>query len=95
MECEFGYLHASIFSDISIRDFHDFHALDFEQEGIIQLSSLLPTSYPGHSILTEDTGKIIGEDDCRCGRLGKYFKVHGRIPNAEIRGCSDVYANSF
>ena len=95
MECEFGYLHASIFSDISIRDSYDFHVLDFEQEGIIHLSSLIPTSYPGHSILTEDTGKIIGEDDCRCGRLGKYFKVHGRIPNAEIRGCSDVYANSF
>jgi Acyl-protein synthetase, LuxE len=94
MECEFGYLHASIFSDIYIRDLYDFRILDFQKQGVIQLLSLLPTSYPGHSILTEDVGEIFGEDDCRCGRLGKYFKVYGRIPNAEIRGCSDVYANS-
>ena len=29
-----------------------------------QLISLIPHSYPGHSILTEDTGPIVGEDDC-------------------------------
>ena len=52
-------------------------------------------SYPGHSLLTEDEGILLGEDDCRCGRLGKYFKIVGRIKNAEIRGCSDTYANDF
>jgi hypothetical protein len=35
---------------------------------------------------------ILGEDDCPCGRKGKYIKVLGRIRNAEIRGCSDTYA---
>ena len=52
--------------------------------------SLLPTSYPGHNILTEDIGEIVGEDNCKCGKKGKYFLVHGRIKEAEIRGCSDV-----
>ena len=60
-------------------------------EGLIQLLSLIPKSYPGHSILTEDLGTIYGVDNCRCGRKGKYFKVHGRIKSAEIRGCSDTY----
>ena len=36
-------------------------------------SSLLPTSYPGYNILTEDIGVIAGEDDCKCGLKGKYF----------------------
>jgi hypothetical protein len=36
-------------------------------------------------------GMIIGEDDCGCGRLGRYFKVDGRIPTAELRGCSDTH----
>ncbi|MDP7040605.1 MAG: acyl-protein synthetase, partial [Myxococcota bacterium] len=53
--------------------------------------SLLPWSYPGHILLTEDEGEILGEDDCPCGRLGKYFKIHGRIAEAEIRGCSDTH----
>ena len=47
--------------------------------------------WPSIRILSEDTGEIIGEDDCSCGRLGKYFKVHGRVIDAEIRGCSDTH----
>ena len=95
MECENGNLHASIFSDIIIRRAHDFSIADVGEQGIIQTLSVLPTSYPGHSLLTEDEGIILGEDDCSCGRLGKYFKIMGRIKNAEIRGCSDTYANDF
>ena len=93
MECEAGYLHASIFSDIVIRDSAGFSSLGVGQEGLIQLVSLLPLSYPGHSILSEDIGELAGEDDCQCGRHGKYFVVHGRVKNAEIRGCSDTYAS--
>ena len=84
-----GYFHASIFSDIFIRD-KKFNVLKNKKKGLIQLMSLLPTSYPGHNILTEDIGEIIGEDNCKCGLKGKYFLVHGRIKEAEIRGCSDI-----
>ena len=92
MECEEGHLHASIFSDIIIRDHKDFRSVGKGEKGLIQLISLLPSSYPGHSILSEDMGELLGEDDCPCGRKGKYFKIHGRIKNAEVRGCSDTYA---
>ncbi len=95
MECEVGHLHASIFSDILIRNHRDFSSLPVGREGLVQLLSLLPLSYPGHSILTEDVGTILGEDDCPCGRKGKYFKIYGRIKNAEARGCSDTYATGF
>ena len=60
------------------------------ETGLIQTLSLLPISYPGHNILTEDIGIIHGVDDCKCGKKGKYFSVLGRVPNAELRGCSDV-----
>jgi len=95
IECEYGNLHTSIFSDIIIRRAYDFSIADCGEQGIIQTLSILPMSYPGHSLLTEDEGILLGEDDCRCGRLGKYFKIVGRIKNAEIRGCSDTYANDF
>ena len=92
MECEYGYLHTPIFSDIIIRRAHDFSIAEIGEKGIIQVLSILPNSYPGHSLLTEDEGFILGEDDCSCGRLGKYFQITGRLKNAEIRGCSDTYA---
>jgi len=90
MECEKGYLHSSIFSDIIIRD-QNFSVCPKQTGGLVQLLSLLPHSYPGHNILTEDLGEIVGIDDCPCGRYGKYFKIHGRIKDAEIRGCSDTF----
>ena len=93
IECSHGYLHSSIYSDVIIRNANDFSEVPNGKKGIIQTLSILPTSYPGHSLLTEDEGIIEGEDTCKCGRLGKYFKVIGRLKNAELRGCSDVYAS--
>lgn len=95
MECEYGHLHASVYSDVITRRALDFSPCDIGETGIIQVVSMLPESYPGHSLLTEDEGVILGEDDCPCGRKGKYFKVIGRLKNAEIRGCSDTYAVKF
>ena len=95
MECEYGHMHASNLSDIIIRRPHDFSIADVGEAGIIQTLSILPTSYPGHSLLTEDEGILLGEDDCKCGRFGKYFKILGRVKNAELRGCSDTYAEQF
>ena len=95
MECECGHLHASIFSDVIIRRPLDFSAADIGEKGIIQVVSTIPESYPGHSLLTEDEGAILGIDDCPCGRKGKYFRIDGRLKNAEIRGCSDTYATKF
>ena len=92
MECGHGNLHASSYSDIITRRHTDFAPCAFGEAGIIQAVSALPESYPGHSLLTEDEGVILGEDDCACGRKGKYFKINGRLKMAEARGCSDTYA---
>lgn len=94
-ECECGNLHASIYSDIIIRDYKDFSPCRIGEKGIIQVVSALPHSYPGHSLLTEDEGVVLGEDDCPCGRKGKYIKILGRMKSAELRGCSDTYADKF
>ena len=90
MECDSGYLHCSIFSDVIMRR-PDFSTCDVGELGLVELVSVLPTSYPGHVLLSEDLGELLGEDDCPCGLLGKYFKIHGRVENAELRGCSDTY----
>jgi len=89
MECEAGHLHAPAFADVRMRDLQ---TLEPASHGAVEVFSLLPRSYPGHAILTEDVGTVLGEDDCPCGRKGTYFLIHGRIPQAELRGCSDVRA---
>jgi hypothetical protein len=93
VECEHGRLHAPIYSDILIRDPNNFSLMEIGETGLIETLSLIPESYPGHALLTEDLGRIDGEDDCPCGRLGKYFSVEGRLPKAEVRGCSDTHEN--
>ena len=95
MQCEQGHLHASVFSDVIVRRPLDFGVCGVGEPGILQVLSTIPESYPGHSLLTEDEGVLLGEDDCPCGRKGKYFKVTGRLKNAELRGCSDTYAASY
>lgn len=94
LECERGVLHAPSFGDVIARDVRTLLPAALGQEGVLQVLSALPTSYPGHSLLTEDLGTVLGEDDCGCGRKGKYFSVRGRVARAELRGCSDTHAAS-
>lgn len=90
MECEHGHLHAPVFADVIIRDPLTLEPVAVGQPGVVQVLSALPTSYPGHSLLTEDMGVLHGEDDCACGRPGRHFSVTGRLPQVEMRGCSDT-----
>lgn len=91
IECESGKLHSSIYSEVIVRRPHDLSVADDGETGLIQTMSLLPLSYPGHVLLTEDLGTVVGRDGCECGRRGTHFVVHGRLKNSEARGCSDTY----
>jgi acyl-CoA synthetase (AMP-forming)/AMP-acid ligase II len=91
IENEKGFLHCPNFSDIIIRNPVDFSVQENGKEGLVQVISVLPKSYPGHSILTEDIGVCMGEDDLDW--KGKYFKILGRAKKADLRGCSDTFAN--
>jgi len=88
-ECSQGYFHETEYSRILIRNLNNFKIEPDGKVGLIQLISTIPTSYPGHSILTEDLGSI-KTGNCLCGNTGKRFNVIGRAKTAEIRGCSDA-----
>lgn len=92
--CEKEHLHCPNTADVIIRDPQTWKPLEEGLEGVIQVLSVLPHSYPGHSLLTEDRGRLLGEDNCPCGRYGKYFEVLGRLPKVEARGCSDTFEGS-
>jgi phenylacetate-coenzyme A ligase PaaK-like adenylate-forming protein len=90
LENEKNLLHCPNFSDVIIRNPKDLSVQPHGTEGLIQVISVLPKSYPGHSILTEDIGVVLGEN-IENGWGGKYFKIIGRAKKAELRGCSDTF----
>lgn len=94
LEAEDGLLYPPDFADVIIRDPRTLEVVPSGSEGVIQVLSLLPRSYPGHSILTEDLGVIIHENARSAPRRGKGFRVLARIPRSELRGCSDVIATA-
>jgi hypothetical protein len=85
------YLHAPIYSEVIIRDPVTLEPLPDGQPGLVQVLSCVPTSYPGHSLLTEDLGVIRGVDPDGTGMGGRCFEILGRVPKAELRGCSDTF----
>lgn len=82
--------HTNIFNDIVIRDKNLNPIVQNNKIGMIQVLSILPSSYPGNSILLEDEGYMLSKKNKNCKNTGKSFRIKGRIPKAEIRGCSDV-----
>jgi len=94
VDCESGNKHAPAFADVIVRRPHSLAPVNPGETGIIEILSVLPTSYPGQALLTEDQGVLLGVDDCPCGRRGRYFRFTSRIERAEIRGCGDTFAQS-
>ena len=87
-----GLLYPPNFTDVIVRRPHSWEPAEIGEGGVIQVVSLLPRSYPGHSVLTEDLGQVATIDAGAGGRYGKAIRVSGRAPKTELRGCSDVIA---
>jgi hypothetical protein len=92
LDCEAGYKHAPDFADIIIRNVYTMQENPPGDPGLIEIASIIPSSYPGQAIITEDVGEVVGIDDCPCGRKGKYFVFKSRVERAETRGCGDTFA---
>lgn len=91
IDCPAGHKHSPNFAEVKIRNFLTLKENGSNQPGYIEVMSVLPESYPGMSIITEDVGEILGENDCPCGRKGKYFVFRSRVEKSEARGCGDTF----
>lgn len=90
LELEEDRLLAPAFADVLVRDPKTLEPLPPGQPGLLQVLSLLPRSYPGHSLLTGDLGVVLAEDGPPGGLRGRRLQVLGRAPRAVLRGCSDT-----
>ncbi|SPE37752.1 Acyl-protein synthetase, LuxE (fragment) [Candidatus Sulfopaludibacter sp. SbA3] len=93
VDCPAGNKHAPAFADIVVRAPCTLDPVAIGEEGLIEVLSV-PSSYPGHAVITEDLATLIGCDDCPCGRKGSYFRFTKRVERAQLRGCGDTFAKS-
>jgi hypothetical protein len=89
-DCEHGNKHVPAFGAVVVRDPLTLAPVEVGQQGLVQICSALPTSFPGFLVLTEDIAEIVHEDGCPCGRRGTAFRFVKRVPKAEVRGCGNV-----
>lgn len=91
VDCEMGHKHVPVFGHVIMRDVRTMEECRVGERGLIEVMSVLGDSYYSQAVLTEDVGRLLGIDDCPCGRKGRYFVVEGRAEQAEARGCGDTF----
>jgi len=89
-DCERGNKHVPAFAEVVVRNPMTLEPVAVGQQGLVQVCSVLPTSFPGFLVLTDDMAEIIDYDQCPCGRRGTSFRFAGRVPKAEVRGCGNL-----
>lgn len=89
-DCPEGNKHSPVFGEVIVRDPLTLSPVKEGNKGIVQVCSVLPSSFPGYLLLTEDMARVIDYDGCSCGRRGISFQFEKRVPMAELRGCGNI-----
>jgi hypothetical protein len=89
-DCDHGNKHVPAFADVIVRNPLTLAPVQRGERGLIQVCSVLPTSFPGFLLLTEDMAEVIDYEECPCGRQGTSFRFAGRAPKVEVRGCGNL-----
>lgn len=89
-DCPYGNKHVPAFADVLIRNPLTLEPVAAGGQGVVQVCSALPTSFPGFTVLTDDLGEVVCHDGCPCGRRGTAFRFLKRVPRVEVRGCGNL-----
>jgi hypothetical protein len=89
-DCSAGNKHVPVFGEVIVRNPLTLRQVGPKEDGILQVCSVLPTSFPGYLLLTEDMAHVVSYDGCPCGRQGISFRFLHRVPKSEVRGCGNV-----
>lgn len=94
-DCEHGNKHVPAFAEVLVRNPLTLEPVAVGEQGLVQVCSVLPTSFPGFLVLTDDMAEIIDYNECSCGRRGTSFRFAGRVPKAEVRGCGNLETTRY
>jgi hypothetical protein len=89
-DCAHGNKHVPAFAEVIVRDPLTLEPVPEGAQGLVQVCSALPTSFPGFAVLSDDIAEVMHYDGCPCGRRGIGFRFVKRVPKAEVRGCGNI-----
>ncbi len=90
-DCAEGWKHVPVFAEVQVLDPATRAPLADGTSGLMSFATPIPHSYPGNVVVTDDLG-VVDARPCPCGRLGRRFRIVGRVQAADVRGCGDVMA---
>ena len=83
--CEHGHFHVPVYSRVCAVSPHTMEILPNGETGLLKLITPYIRSTPALSILSTDLGCV--EENCPCGRPGKYIVLKGRGGVKKYAGC--------
>jgi len=85
--CAAGWRHPPRWAAAIVRDSWTLES-SIGRSGQLQLLNSLAWGAPYHSVLTEDLATL-DRGPCACGLIGERFRLEGRVPKSELRGCAN------
>ena len=93
VDCAHHRLHVPLYARVLIRDPETLALMPPGEIGLIQLQTPYLTSYPSHSMLTTDLGRV--EPGCDCGVPGPVVTITGRGGVKKHKGCALTATEAF
>lgn len=87
--CKNHHFHIPAYARVLIRDVKTPEPLENGKTGIMNLMTLVHTSLPIMSILTDDLGRIHTAKECGCGIESDYLELPGRVGVQDVKTCSN------
>lgn len=86
--CRNHQFHVPSYARVVIRDVDTLKSLDYEQPGLVNLMTPLPSSIPLLSVMTDDLGILHRGSDCGCGNPCDVLEILGRTGAADVKTCT-------
>lgn len=93
VDCAHHRLHVPLYARVLVRDPATMKVLAPGREGLLQFQTPYLTSYPSHSLLTTDLGRV--DPRCDCGLPGAVLTLLGRGGLKKHKGCALTAADAM
>jgi phenylacetate-coenzyme A ligase PaaK-like adenylate-forming protein len=88
VSCEFGHLHAPVWSRVVIRDTGTLQPVPDDVPGFLGFLSPYILSAPAHNVVMGDYAVRHAPSRCPCGRSTAWFEILGRAGVSKNRSCA-------
>lgn len=93
IECAEHHFHVPVYSQVYVRDPHDFAVLPYGRQGLLGFVSPYISSSPAHAVVMSDLATLHPGTQCDCGLYTDWFQLQGRAGTSAGRSCAMAAAD--